>query len=102
MILRRGTDESHTTNVNVFDGIRVGDVWFGDSLFKRIEVDCDKINVVPAEVEELSMVFVGGTSKESAVNRWVKRFDSSAKNFRRFGIVCDFGDGDIVLAQLFC
>ena len=51
VVFRRGADEGHATDVDVFDGIRIGNVGFGDGLFERIEVDGDEVNVIPAEIE---------------------------------------------------
>ena len=50
MILRRSADEGHAADVDVFDGISISDIWFGDGLFKGIEIDGNEVNVVPAEV----------------------------------------------------
>src|SRR5215204_2547877 len=52
MILCRRTDEGHAADIDVFDGIGVGDIRFGNCLFKGIEVDDDKVNVIPAEIEK--------------------------------------------------
>src|SRR5215211_1025953 len=102
MILRRGTEEGHTANVNIFDGIRVCNIWFGDGLFKWIEIDSDEIDVIPAEIKELLAIFWRGTGKQSTVDGGVQRFDASAKDFRRLGVICDFGDRYIVVSQQFC
>ena len=61
MILRRGADEGHAADINIFDGIGIGDVGFGNGLFKGIEVDSDEVNVIPAEVQQLLVVSIRGT-----------------------------------------
>ncbi len=53
MVLCRSTNEGHAANVDVFDGIGIGDIWSGNGLFKWIEVDGDQINIIPAEIEKL-------------------------------------------------
>ena len=65
VVFPRRADERYAADIDVFDGVRVGDVGLGDGLFKRIEVDGDEVNVVPAEVDELLMVGFGGAGKDS-------------------------------------
>ena len=101
MILRCSADEGHAADVDVFDGIGVGDIRFGDGFFEGIKIHGDEVNVVPAEIEELLMVFFGGARKESAVDGGVESLYPSAKDFGRLGIVRDFGDGDVIVAQQF-
>ena len=101
MVFRRGADEGHATDVDVFYGVSVGDIWFGNRLFKWIKIDRDKVNIVPTKIEQLLMIFVGGTGKESAVDGRVESLDSSAKDFGRFGLVRNFGDGKSIVTQKF-
>ena len=54
MVLCRGTDEGHTADVYVFDGVGVGDIRFGNRLLKRIEIHGNEVNIIPAEVQQLS------------------------------------------------
>src|SRR5688500_10664726 len=98
MVLCRGADESHTADVDVFDGISIGDIWPGNSLFEWIEVDGDEIDIIPAKVEKLPMVFIRRTSQQSAMDGGMQCLDASAQNFWRPGIVRNFSDGDPVLA----
>jgi hypothetical protein len=81
VILCCSADEGHAADVDVFDGVCIGDVRFGDGLFKGIEINGDEVNVIPAEVEELLVVFVGGAGEESAVDGGVESLDPSAKDF---------------------
>ena len=97
MVLRGSTDEGHAANVNVFNGVCVGDVGFSDSFLQGIEVYDDQIDEVPAEAEELLMIFVGGASEESTMDGGMEGLNSSTQNFGRLGIVRDFGDRNIVL-----
>src|SRR5688500_8891855 len=78
MVLRRGADESYTADVDVFDSVCVGDIWLAYGLFKGIEVYGDQVNIVPAKIEELFMVFLGEACKESTMDGRVEGLNSSA------------------------
>src|SRR5215467_13728424 len=91
MIFCRGADKGHASNVNVLNGVGISDSGFGDRFFKWIEVDRDQIDVVPAKIERLFMVFFGGAGEESAMDRGVQRFDSATQDLWRPGIFCDLG-----------
>src|SRR5690349_21298488 len=101
MVLCRRADEGHPTDIDVFDGIGIGNPGSGDRLLKWIEVDGDKVNIVPVEVQKLLVIFFCGTGEESAVDGRVEGFDSPAEDFGGSGIVRNFDDGDTILAQQF-
>ena len=101
VVLRRGADKGHAADVDVFDGISISDIGFGNRLLKGIEVHRNEVDVIPAEIEELLMVFVGGAGEESAVDGGVESLDPSAKDLGRLGVVRDFGDGDVIVVQQF-
>ena len=47
------------------------------------------------------MIFFSGTSEQATVDSRVQGFDSSAKDFGRFGVIGYFCDIDIVFTQYF-
>ena len=81
MVLGRGPDEGHATDIDVFDRIRIANIWFGNRFFKRIQIHGDQVNLIPAQMKELVMVFLCGARKESTVNRRVQGFHASAQDF---------------------
>ena len=89
------------TDVNIFDGVGVGDVGLRDRFFKWIKIDSDEINVIPAEGEEFVVIGFGWAREQAAVNGGVQSFDTSAKKLGRFCVISNFGDVDIVVAQKF-
>src|SRR5689334_20745639 len=101
MVFRCRTDECYAADVNVFDGVGVSDIRFGDGLFKGIEVDGDEVNVIPTEVDELLMVFVSRASEQSAMDGRMEGLDSSTKDFWRLGVIRNFGDSESAVTQKF-
>ena len=93
MIFRRSANECDTTDIDIFDGICVSDVRLSDGGLNLIEIDRDEFIVLPAEVEELLVIFISGASEQATVDGRVEGLDSSTKDFGRLGVVGDFGDG---------
>ena len=63
MILRRGPDERDTADVDIFNGICIGDIRPGNRFFERIEVDSNQVDIIPAKVQELLMIGIRGTGE---------------------------------------
>src|SRR6266496_2189289 len=99
MILRCGTDEGYAADVNVFDCIGIGDIRFGNGLFKGIEVHGNEINIVPTKIKKLLVIFFCRSSEQSAMNRGMERLDTSTEDFGRFSVICNFGHREVVVTQ---
>ena len=46
----------------------MADIWSGDCFFERVQVHGGQVDVIPAEVEQLTVIILGGASQEPAVD----------------------------------
>ena len=82
MILCSGTNHGGTANIDIFQSIGEGHVRFGNGLFKRIKIYNDHIDLADTMLCQFSEVLISAFGQDSAMNIWMQRLDTAAKNFR--------------------
>ena len=63
MVFCRSSNKGHATDVDVFDGIGIGHIGFGNGFFKGIEIDRYKVDVIPSKFKKLAVVSICGAGQ---------------------------------------
>ena len=80
-----------TTDIDVLDGIREGDLGVGDGLLELVQVDDDQVDQLNAVLSGLLHVLLGiATGKQCAVNLGMQRLDAAVHHL---GIARELLDG---------
>ena len=90
-ILGSGAQHGGTTDVDVLDGVREGDLGVGDGLLELVQVDDDQVDQLNAVLSGLLHVLLGiAAGKQRAVNLGVQRLDAAVHHL---GIARELLDG---------
>ena len=95
VVLRRRTEHRGTTDVDVLNGQLKGDVGFGHSCLKWVEVHHHEINHLDLVLGSGTHVILFVAAREkTAMDLWVEGLDAAFHHFREARIVTHFSHRD--------
>ena len=90
-VLGGRAQHGRTTDIDVLDGVREGDLGVGDGLLELVQVDDDQVNQLNAVLSGLLHVLLGiAAGKQRAVNLGVQRLNAAVHHL---GIARELLDG---------
>ena len=85
MVLCGGADECDTTDINLLDCFRDGDVDLGDSILEGVEVADDIVDLVNVLLGKILLVRSQVAGEDASVDRRVESLDTASKHLRCLG-----------------
>lgn len=89
VVLGCGAEQSHTTDINLLNGLVDGDVDLGDGLLEGVQVADDEVDLGDLLLGEVLLVGLDVSGKDTAVHSGVEGLDTATKHL---GGVGDGGD----------
>ena len=85
VVLGSSTDQSDTTNVNLFDGLGDADVGLGNGVLEGIEVADNVVNLVDVLVGQILLIGLEVTGEDTGVDGGVQGLDTARQHLGRLG-----------------
>ncbi len=98
-ILGRGPQQRDAANINLLDGLGLGDIGAGHGTAERIQVAYHQVKRLHPLLAQISQVLRGATSENAAMNRRVQGFDATAQHLRKMRDLFHRGARQIGLRQ---
>ncbi len=100
VVLSSSTQHGRTADVDVFDRLFPGDVWFGDGLLKRVEVHDDEVKRQHTVCHHgLDMFFLRTIAEDATEDLRMEGFQTSVHHLWKAGVVGDVDDWNFGSSQ---